>query len=278
MELFRKFKIGRIVLKPSKPLIAGILNVTPDSFSDGGKNFKKSTAVKYAFEMEEEGADILDIGGESSRPGAKMISVKDEMQRVIPVIRAIRKKSSIPISIDTYKPEVAKAAIDEGADMINDITGFADAKMAELAAKTKKPVILMHMKGNPRTMQKNPRYKNVTREIISFLKKNARNLEKHGVKNVIIDPGIGFGKSVKQNLELLTNIKKFSELGYPLMVGASKKSFIGKISGADVDKRLGGTLSVHIFSILNGASIIRVHDIAPHRQAIDVAMKMVYGK
>jgi len=270
---FKSFRIGRVSLKPGRPLIVGVLNVTPDSFSDGGIFYKKAKAVDRALRMEEEGADIIDVGGESSRPFSKPVTLKEETRRVIPVIEAIRKKSSIPISIDSRKPEVARAAALSGADMLNDITGFTDPEMAELAARLKKPVVIMHMKGEPRTMQKAPRYKDVTSEAAGFLKRQAIKLEKLGVRRIIVDPGIGFGKTVKHNLELLKNIDKISALGYPVMVGASRKSFIGKISGANVDDRLGGSLSAHLWSVIHGASLVRVHDVAAHRQALDI-----YGK
>ena len=282
---FKSFRIGLVSLKSDSPLIVGVLNVTPDSFSDGGSFYKKAKAVDRALRMEEEGADIIDVGGESSRPFSKPVTLKEELRRVIPVIEAIRKKSSLPISIDSCKPEVACAAVLSGADMLNDITGFRDPAMAELAAEMKKPVVIMHMKGKPRTMQKAPRYKDVTREVASFLKRQAAMLKKLGVRNIIVDPGIGFGKTLKHNLELLKNVDKLSALGYPLMVGASRKSFIGKISGADVEERLGGgrlggdrldgdrlggSISAHLWSVMHGASLIRVHDVAAHRQALDI--------
>ncbi|MFQ5431315.1 MAG: dihydropteroate synthase [Nitrospinota bacterium] len=270
---YKSFRVGRVHLKPGRPLIVGVLNVTPDSFSDGGSFYKKAKAVDRALRMEEEGADIIDVGGESSRPFSKPVTLKEELRRVIPVIEAIRKKSSVPISIDSCKPEVARAAALSGADMLNDITGFTAPAMAELAADLKKPVVIMHMKGDPRTMQKAPRYKDVAREVTGFLKRRAKILEKLGVRRIIVDPGIGFGKTIKHNLELLKNIDKFSALGYPVMVGASRKSFIGKISGANIDDRLGGSLSAHLWSINHGASLIRVHDVAAHRQALDI-----YGK
>ena len=267
---FKSFRIGRVSLKPGSPLIVGVLNVTPDSFSDGGSFFKKAKAVDRALRMEEEGADIIDVGGQSSRPFSKPVSLKEELRRVIPVIEAIRKKSSVPISIDSCKPEVARLAVLSGADMLNDITGFRDPAMAQLAAKLKKPVVIMHMKGEPRTMQKAARYKDVTREVASFLKRQAGMLKKLGVRRIIVDPGIGFGKTVKHNLELLKDIDKISALGYPVMIGASRKSFIGKISGAEANERLGGSISAHLWSVMHGASLIRVHDVAAHRQALDV--------
>jgi dihydropteroate synthase len=274
---FRPFKIGRALLKPGRPLIAGILNVTPDSFSDGGLAFTKKNAVGLALRMENEGADIIDIGGESSRPGAAPVPLGEELRRLLPVIRAIRKKSRIPISIDTSKPETARAAIEEGADAINDITGFRDPAMMETAALLGKPVIVMHMRGNPRTMQKNPRYRNVVEEVTRFLEETAKKLEKNGVKKIIIDPGIGFGKTVNHNLAILSGIGRFVKTGRPVMVGASRKSFIGKITGAETADRVGGTLSAHLLAVVQGAAVIRAHDVAVHRQALDVALKIRGG-
>ncbi len=266
----KQFKIGRVSLKKGNPLIMGVLNVTPDSFSDGGRFFVRGRAVAHALRMESEGADILDIGGESSRPGSTPVSAEEEMRRVIPVIAAIRKKTDIPISIDTVKPAVAFAAVEAGADVINDISGFTNPAMVAVAAKCKKPVIVMHMKGTPRTMQKNPHYGAVVRDVCSFLERQCRTLEKEGVKKIIVDTGIGFGKTPEHNLALLRGLGKVAALGHPVMVGASRKSFIGAITGADTDERLAGTLAAHIWSALHGAAILRVHDVAAHRQALDV--------
>jgi len=278
---FKGFKIGNVTLKQGKPLIAGILNVTPDSFSDGGKTFNKKDAIKKAIEIENELADFIDIGGESSRPGAKEVPVKEELRRVIPVIEAIRKKSTIPISIDTRKAEVATAAVEAGADMINDIFGFRDEAMIEVAAKCKKPVVVMHMLGTPETMQKNPKYGDVIKEVSAFLKDRIKELEKNGVKKIIIDPGIGFGKTVNQNLTILNNIEEFSKLHRPILIGASRKSFIAKIVAMTGERevhkedRLGGSITAHILSIIDGAAVIRVHDVAAHRQALNVALKII---
>ncbi len=271
---FKKFRIGRVTLGPSRPLITGIVNVTPDSFSDGGIAFKKADAVRRALQMEEEGADIIDIGGQSSRPASMPVSLKEELKRVIPVIEAVRKKSNVAISIDTVKPEVARTAVEAGADAINDIGGFTDPGMVEVAALCKKPVIVMHMKGTPGTMQKNPRYKNVVREVAGFLKKRCGVLKKNGVEKIIVDPGIGFGKTLRHNLELLKNLDRLCALGYPMMVGASRKSMIGEITGAPVTDRLGGSIAVHLWALAKGAAIIRVHDVAEHRKALDVFTRL----
>jgi dihydropteroate synthase len=272
--------IGPVRLQPGKPVIAGIVNVTPDSFSDGGLSFKKGSAVKHAMRLIEEGADILDIGGESTRPGAEPVTAQEEIKRVVPVIRELRKKTDAPISIDTQKAEVASAAVNEGADIINDVGGFRDDDMLAVAAKLKKPVITMHMKGTPRTMQKNPRYKDVVKEVASALKKSAENLGRNGVKKIIIDPGIGFGKSLTHNLELLNNIEKIVRLGYPVMVGASRKSFIAQLtdSSGRADGRLGGSITAHLMSVMQGAAVIRVHDVAPHVEALKTLIAIAREK
>jgi dihydropteroate synthase len=267
---FKPFKIGRAILKPGRPLIVGILNVTPDSFSDGGRFNNTKKALDHALKMSNEGADIIDVGGESSRPGAKAISQDAEMARVIPAIDAIRKKSSIPISIDTRHPQTARAALEAGADMINDITGFTNPEMAEVAAKYKTPVVVMHMKGSPATMQKKPRYSDVVGEVSGFLSRQAGLLRKNGTERIILDPGVGFGKTVAHNLELFNRLDEIVRLGYPVMIGASRKSFIGALTGAPVGDRLAGTLTAHIISILKGAALLRVHDVAEHRGALDV--------
>lgn len=277
---FLKFRIGSATLKPGKPLISGIVNVTPDSFSDGGLTLKKGDAIKHALRLLDEGADILDIGGESTRPGAEPVTAEEEIKRVVPVIRGIRKITNAPISIDTQKPEVAEAAIGEGADIINDVAGFRDESMVAIAAKLKKPVIVMHMKGSPRTMQKNPRYTDVVKEVSLSLKKSAKNLERRGVKKIIIDPGIGFGKSLRHNLELLNNIEKIVRLGYPVMVGASRKSFIAKLIDSDgrADERIGGSITAHMLSVMQGSAIIRVHDVAPHVEALKTLIAIAREK
>ncbi len=265
------FAVGGRRLSPRRPLIMGVLNVTPDSFSDGGRFSPKGAAVRRALQMVREGAGIIDIGGESSRPGALPVSEKEELRRVIPVIAALRKKSAVPISIDTVKPAVAEAALAAGADIINDISGFRNPAMAAVAARRKVPVVVMHMKGEPRTMQKDPRYKDVVAEVAGWLKAQCAMLERQGVKKIIVDPGIGFGKSVAHNMALLRGLGRIAALGYPLLVGASRKSFIGALTGAPVDDRLPGTLAAHLWAVQEGASIIRVHDVAAHRQALLVA-------
>ena len=255
----------------------GILNITPDSFSDGGFYNSKELAVKRASQLINDGADILDIGGESTRPGASQISIKEELNRIIPVIKEIRNRyKDILISVDTYKSEVAKQSITSGANIINDISGLViDKKMASVAASLDVPVVLMHLKGTPRSMQVNPTYKNLISEIKGFLIKQANYAIKVGVKpkNIIIDPGIGFGKTVKDNFEILAKLKEFTKIGYPVLVGPSRKSFIGETLNLPVDKRLEGTAASIAISIINGAKIIRVHDVSEMKKVCKIVDK-----
>ena len=253
----------------------GILNLTPDSFSDGGLYYDKKTAFLRARQIEEDGADILDIGGESTRPGSESVKAEDEIDRVIPLIRKLNKTIRIPISIDTSKSEVARLALEYGAFMVNDVTGLrGDSSMASVAARYKVPVVIMHMKGLPRTMQINPRYRNLIPEIISNLKEGIRIARSAGIEKdkIIIDPGIGFGKRTRHNLQILDRLSEFKKLGYALLIGTSRKSFIGNIldqfrdkslTGLDlpVDMRLMGTAATVAVAIYNGADIIRVHDV-----------------
>ena len=253
----------KLVLAPTK--IMGILNVTPDSFSDGGQFINVEKAVNRALEMEEEGANIIDIGGESSRPGAEPVNEKMELKRVIPVIQGIRKKSDIAISIDTYKAKTAKEAITHGADIINDISGIRfDNNMIELLKQNPQiPVIIMHMQGNPGNMQKKPYYNDVIKEITDFFQERIEFLKNHGISEnrIIIDPGIGFGKRHTDNLMILNRINEFNSLGRPLLLGASRKSFIGRIYKSSPKERLEGTLATTSIAFLNNIPIVRVHDI-----------------
>ncbi|MBF0253079.1 MAG: dihydropteroate synthase [Candidatus Omnitrophica bacterium] len=247
-------------------LVMGILNVTPDSFSDGGKYFGKKKALLHARQLAESGADIIDIGGESSRPGSKQITSKEEIKRVIPVLIAIKRELNIPISVDTYKPEVIKAALSEGADYINDITALScgKEKSAKLIAKCEASCILMHMKGMPGTMQNSPRYKNVVKEIKEYLKNAADFAVSNGIKknNIYIDPGLGFGKKLEHNIEILKNITYFKDMGYKILVGASRKSFIGEITGKPIDDRDKVTQATTAFLVMHGVDMIRVHDVS----------------
>ncbi|GBD97651.1 MAG TPA: dihydropteroate synthase [Nitrospirae bacterium] len=245
--------------------VMGILNVTPDSFSDGGTYFSKESAVEQALRMEDEGADIIDIGGESTRPGAEKISVKEEVNRVVPVIEALAGKVKVPISVDTYKSDVAKAAIQAGASIINDISGLRfDPEMPGIAAKNKVPVVIMHIKGTPRNMQKAPVYKALIPEIIDYLHEGIKIARDAGIPDdmIIIDPGIGFGKTVEHNLEIIKGLNEFTGFEKPVLLGHSRKSFIGRMLGdLPVSERLEGTAAAAAIGIFNGANIIRVHDV-----------------
>ena len=261
----------RLDLGP-KACIMGILNATPDSFSDGGRFNTVDTAVKQGLKLVEDGAHILDIDGESSRPFAAPVSEQEELDRVIPVIQALVKQISVPISIDTVKSGVAKKALDAGASIINDITAFEkDPDMADLAAERQVPVILMHMKGTPETMQVNPDYDDLMTEIIAYLVSRADYAVRKGIKkeNIILDPGIGFGKTVEHNLVLLNHLEKIIALGFPILVGPSRKSFIQKILSGKEKTPVGpdhvrteyGTLAAVAASLMKGAHIVRVHDV-----------------
>jgi len=245
-------------------IVMGILNVTPDSFSDGGKFFDTDKAVAHGIEMAQAGAAIIDVGAESTRPGSKSISAAAQIERAVPVIKVLSKKIKIPISIDTYSFEVAKAALSAGALMINDITALADDKMAELAAEKNVPVVLMHMQGTPANMQQKPKYDDVVSEVLKFLLGRAKKAEHSGIarEKIFIDPGIGFGKTVEHNLEILRNIDKFVSSGYRVLAGTSRKRFIGMITGKENPaERIFGTAATVAFCTAKKVSIVRVHDV-----------------
>ena len=248
-----------------KTYIMGILNVTPDSFADGGLYFDKSSAIERAYQIVEEGADIIDIGGESTRPGSEPNSIKEELKRTIPVIEAISKKIKVPISIDTYKSEVAKAALDAGASMVNDISGLRfDPRMPDVVSEFKVPVVIMHIKGKPQDMQQNPVYDALIPEIIDYFRMGIKIATGAGISEdkIIIDPGIGFGKTFDHNLEIINNLREFTFLQKPILVGPSRKAFIGKILGdVPATERLEGTAAAVSISIINGANVVRVHDV-----------------
>ena len=271
----KDFEIGK------RTIIVGILNVTPDSFSDGGEFFSLEDAVKHAIQMEKEGADIIDVGGESTRPGSKAISLYEEMNRVIPVLKELVKKIKIPISVDTYKSEIAKKTLDLGVNMINDISALrGDKNLASVVADFNVPICLMHMKGEPRNMQVKPVYNDVVKEIRDFLKERSEYAISNGIKKekIIVDPGIGFGKrtgkGIEDNCEILRRLSELKDLGFPIMVGASRKTFIGNICGGDkplpVTDRLEGSLASACIAVVNGADIVRVHDVKKTRRCIDI--------
>ena len=258
-----------------KIYIMGILNITPDSFSDGGLYFDKFSAIDRANQMVEEGADIIDIGGESTRPGSEPISIEEELRRTIPVIEAIAGKIKVPISIDTYKSEVAKAALDAGASMVNDISGLRfDPKMPEVVSEYKVPVVIMHIRGKPKDMQQYPNYEALIPEIMDYFRMGIKIATQTGISEdkIIIDPGIGFGKTSEHNLEIINNLREFTPLEKPILIGPSKKAFIGKILGdASATERLEGTAAAVSISIINGANIVRVHDVKEMGKVAKVA-------
>ncbi len=248
----------------------GVLNVTPDSFSDAGRYLDPDRAVAHGEQLAADGADFLDIGGESTRPGADPLPVGEEIRRVVPVIEKLVRRIGIPISIDTYKSGVAKAALDAGASIVNDISGLTfDEAMLEVVVQHNATVVLMHMAGTPKTMQENPRYVNVVSEVRDFLARQAERASSFGVKQIIVDPGIGFGKDLDHNLDLMRNLRAASPPGYPILVGPSRKSFIGKILQVTVDERLEGTAAAVAACVLRGAHIVRVHDV---KEMIRVAL------
>lgn len=268
-----RFRNKRFILG-EKTILMGVLNVTPDSFSDGGLFFDREKAIEHGLRLVEEGADILDIGGESTRPGSKPLPLEEELRRIIPVIESIAKKVDTPISIDTYKAKVAEMAIQAGAQMINDISGLNfDPELASVAAKEDVPIVLMHIRGRPETMQKDVHYKSLFYEIIKYLHESIKMAESQGIdpEQIVIDPGIGFGKNLQDNLMIIKNLSEFRVLGKPIMLGTSRKTFIGKILNADVQDRLEGTLASIAIGVINGASIIRAHDVLQAKKAILVA-------
>jgi dihydropteroate synthase len=253
--------------------LMGIVNVTPDSFSDGGQFLDAESAIAHGRELVAEGADLLDVGGQSTRPGASGVTAEEELARVAPVVEALAPEGP-PISIDTSKVAVAEAALDAGAAMVNDVTALrAEPELAGLCAGRDCEVVLMHMLGEPRTMQENPVYEDVVDDIKAFLAERIEFAVSEGIdeERIWIDPGIGFGKTVEHNLELHRRLGELSELGRPIVFGSSRKSFIGKLTGAEVDQRLGGSIASNVIAYANGARMLRVHDVAPMRQALTVA-------
>lgn len=263
----------------NKSYIVGVLNITPDSFSDGGKYFNNTKrAVKHAKEMLKDGADIIDIGGESTKPGASPVGAQEELRRILPVIRKLCRDKFIIISVDTYKPEVAEACLKAGAKIINDVTGLINPDMIKVAKKYKAPVILMHMQGDPKTMQKNPKYKNVVKDIFNFFEQRLKLAKAGGVKNIILDPGIGFGKTIDHNLSIIKNLNYFKKFGYPILVGPSRKLFIGKITNSELPDRIFGTVVAIVACRINGASFLRVHDVKECKKALLMADAILGAK
>lgn len=262
---------GKIFNFGEKSFVMGILNITEDSFSDGGKYINADKAIERALKMVEDGADILDIGAESTRPGAIPVSEEEELERIVPIVEKLSKLVKVPISIDTYKSEVAKYSLRAGADIINDITGLkGESTMAEVVSDNDAYVIIMHMQGTPQTMQSNPEYQDVVSDICLDLKESFSIAEIAGIKKekVIIDPGIGFGKSTNHNLEIIKRVGEFKIFGVPILIGASRKSMIGNVLNLPVNERVEGSLAVAAASVMNGASIIRVHDVKETKRTL----------
>ncbi len=262
------------VLVEKRTRIMGVLNCTPDSFSDGGMYSSVPAAVERAVQMAEEGADIIDIGGESSRPGSEPVPAREELERVMPVIQALKGKIEVPLSIDTYKSEVAREALAGGVSIVNDITALGgDPDMARTIAEFKAGVVLMHMKGDPRTMQDEPYYHDVVAEVYSFLSGAVDLAVSEGIdpEKIVVDPGIGFGKTAEHNLTILRELRRFLELGKPVLVGTSRKSFIGALTGKEIAARSFGTAASVAAAVMNGASMVRVHDVAAARDIVRVA-------
>lgn len=272
MSANSKFVCGKFQLELTRPHVMGIVNVTPDSFSDGGKYSSTASAVEHGLQLIAEGADILDIGGESTRPGAQPVSLDDELQRVIPVIEALSAVTSVPLSIDTYKPEVMRAAILAGADIVNDISALREDGALEIVANSSAGVCLMHMQGVPQTMQINPTYGDVVAEVKQFLSDRVDTCLVHGIvkERILLDPGFGFGKTTAHNVALIQHLDSLAELGFPLLVGLSRKSVLGKIAGGDELQRLHAGLAASVVSAMKGAKIVRVHDVKATVDALKV--------
>ncbi len=271
------FLCGRFQLDLSAPRVMGIVNVTPDSFSDGGKFNRSDKAIAHAMQLVEEGADILDIGGESTRPGATPVPLEEELKRVLPVIKALA-QAGVPLSIDTYKPEVMRAAIDSGVDMVNDVRALQAPNAMEIVAKSHVGVCLMHMQGLPQNMQVDPQYADVVLEVMEFLAARLQAAEAAGISRnrLLLDPGFGFGKRTAHNLTLLNHLSSLQSLGIPLLVGLSRKSVLGQVAGLDVDERLHASIAAAVLSAIKGANIVRVHDVKPTVDALKVVAAVMH--
>ncbi len=272
MSINTQFLCGRFQLDLTRPHVMGIVNVTPDSFSDGGKYSSVDLAIEHALQLISEGADILDIGGESSRPGAEPVALEEELLRVMPVIEALSKVTTVPISIDTYKPEVMRAAIQAGADIVNDICALRENGALEIIANSNAGVCLMHMQGVPQTMQINPQYGDVVADVKQFLVDRVEACVAHSIakERIMLDPGFGFGKTTAHNVALIQHLDSFVELGLPLLVGLSRKSVLGRIAGGDEQQRLHAGLAASVISVMKGAKIVRVHDVKATVDALKV--------
>jgi len=262
--------------KPSLPWsdrecnIMGVLNVTPDSFYDGGEYNRVEKAVERGISMAEEGADVIDIGGESTRPGSERISTEKELERILPIIDELDERLDIPLSVDTYKPEVAEEAVKAGADIVNDVFGLRKEGMAEKISELDVPIIIMHMQGRPKNMQDSPQYEDVVDDIATYFYERIKFAKDKGIKeeNIILDPGIGFGKKLHHNLEIIRRLEEFCSLGYPILLGASRKSFLGEILGKKAEERLYGSLAISALAVEKGVSILRVHDVMENKDVV----------
>ncbi len=265
---------GRTLELRARPEVMGIVNVTPDSFSDGGQFTSTRAAVAHALRLIEEGATILDIGGESSRPRAEPVPLEEELRRVVPVMRELAQRTTVPLSVDTVKPEVARQCLGAGAHILNDIRGFRDPEMLAIAAEYEAGLIVMHMQGEPATMQDAPHYQDVVREVGAFFEDRLQAFAKAGIpaEAVFLDPGIGFGKTLAHNLDLLANLGEFRRWARPLCLGVSRKRLIGELCGRGIEERLAGSLALACFAVARGeAQLLRVHDVAPTRDAVILA-------
>ena len=264
---------GRTLDCGASPLVMGVINVTPDSFSDGGRFFRREDALAQGRQMAREGADVIDVGGESTRPGSDPVGAEEEKRRVLPLVEALAAEFDVPVSIDTQKAEVAEAALDAGAAIVNDVSALrTDPEMAPLVAERSVPVCLMHMLGTPKTMQENPTYDEVVSDVIGWLSQRIAFSVEVGIeaRRIIVDPGIGFGKTVQHNLELLRRLNEFQVLGRPVLIGTSRKSMLGAVLGLGPDERLNGTLATVACAVMAGCHIVRVHDVGPAKEVVAV--------
>jgi dihydropteroate synthase len=271
----------RVLDLRSRVLIAGIVNVTPDSFSDGGRYLDPEAAVDHAAAMVEQGADLIDIGGESSRPGSEPVGTDEELRRVMPVVRAVCRKVPVPVSVDTIKAAVARQALDAGAVIVNDISALRfDPEMAQVVARAGAGLVLMHMQGTPKTMQQAPSYRDVVAEVRDFFRERLAAAARAGIaaEQILLDPGIGFGKNLEHNLKLIDRLDRFVELGRPLMIGPSRKAFIGQVLERAVSERLMGTAAVVAVALLRGARVVRVHDVAPIRDVVRMVEAIIKSR